>query len=75
MTFPCTVTIVPFWPEGWAAQAGGFPAMTLPMGFLMKDVVMLAVSFYLLKQDLKKLAAVESVEEFREVTTVRQGQI
>ena len=55
VTFLCTVTIIPFWPEGWAAQAGGFPAMTLPMGFLMKDVALLAVSFYLLKQDVSRL--------------------
>src|SRR5262249_1998973 len=34
------------------ASAGGFPAMTGNVPFLMKDVVLLAVSFYLLKQDL-----------------------
>lgn len=59
LTFFCTITIIPFFHEGWAAAAGGFPAMTLPMGFLMKDVVLLAVSFYLLKQDLN-LASAES---------------
>ncbi len=32
--------------------AGGFPAMVGNVAFLMKDVVLLAVSFYLLKQDL-----------------------
>ena len=31
---------------------GGFPAMTGNIPFLMKDVVLLAVSFYLLKQDV-----------------------
>lgn len=61
-TFLCTVTIIPFWHDGWAAQGGGFPAMTLPMGFLMKDVVLLAVSFYLLKHDLLHFAAAESAE-------------
>jgi uncharacterized membrane protein YkgB len=66
-TFLCTVTIIPFWPEGWAAQAGGFPAMTLPMGFLMKDVVLLAVSFYLLRQDLQRLAATESADDLSEM--------
>lgn len=39
-------------PEGWAASAGGFPAMTGNVPFLMKDVVLLAVSVYLLKQDV-----------------------
>ena len=62
MTFLCTVTIIPFFPDGWAAPAGGFPAMTLTMGFLMKDVVLLAVSFYLLKQDLASLASAEPVD-------------
>lgn len=61
-TFLCTVTIIPFFPEGWAAAAGGFPAMTLPLGFLMKDVVLLAASFYLLKQDLRKLASAERID-------------
>jgi hypothetical protein len=42
----------PFMPEGWDAAAGGFPAMTGNVPFLMKDVVLLAVSVYLLKQDV-----------------------
>ena len=37
-------------------EAGGFPIMTLPLGFLMKDVLFLAASFYLLKQDLVRAA-------------------
>jgi uncharacterized membrane protein YkgB len=52
VTFLTTVTIIPFMPGGWAASAGGFPAMTGNIPFLMKDVVLLAVSFYLLKQDV-----------------------
>jgi uncharacterized membrane protein YkgB len=51
-TFIGTVTIIPFMPNGWAESAGGFPAMTGNVPFLMKDVVLLAVSIYLLKQDL-----------------------
>jgi uncharacterized membrane protein YkgB len=39
-------------PDGWAPSACGFPAMVGNVAFLMKDVVLLAVSFYLLKQDL-----------------------
>jgi uncharacterized membrane protein YkgB len=27
-SFVATVTIIPFMPDGWAASAGGFPAMT-----------------------------------------------
>jgi len=49
--FVGTVTIIPFMPDGWAASAGGFPAMTEKVAFLMKDLVLFAVSFYLLKQD------------------------
>jgi uncharacterized membrane protein YkgB len=55
-SFVCTVTIIPFMPGGWAASAGGFPAMTGNVPFLMKDIVLLAASFYLLKQDLLRVA-------------------
>jgi uncharacterized membrane protein YkgB len=34
-TFITTVTIIPFMPDGWAASAGGFPAMTGNVPFLM----------------------------------------
>jgi uncharacterized membrane protein YkgB len=54
-TFIATVTIIPFMPDGWDVAAGGFPAMTGDVPFLMKDVVLLAVSFYLLRQDLVRL--------------------
>ena len=43
-------------PDGWDASAGGFPAMTGNVPFLMKDVVMLAASFYLLKQDVMRVS-------------------
>ena len=52
VTFILTVTIIPFMPNGWAPSAGGFPAMAGNVPFLMKDVVLLAVSIYLLKQDI-----------------------
>ena len=54
VTYIGTITIIPFLPGAWAAEAGGFPIMTLPLGFLMKDVLFLAASFYLLKQDLMR---------------------
>ena len=57
LTFITTVTIIPFMPDGWAPSAGGFPAMVGNVAFLMKDVVLLAVSFYLLKQDVVRVAA------------------
>ena len=56
-TFITTITIIPFMPDGWAPSAGGFPAMVGNVAFLMKDVVLLAVSFYLLKQDVVRAAA------------------
>ena len=64
-SFIATVTIIPFMPNGWAASAGGFPAMTGNIPFLMKDVVLLAVSFYLLKQDVLRvsLAAARPVSD------------
>jgi uncharacterized membrane protein YkgB len=67
-SFIATVTIIPFMPDGWAASAGGFPAMTGNVPFLMKDVVLFAASFYLLKQDVVRasLSAAER-RELREV--------
>jgi|SRR5215469_8862547 len=56
ITFTGTVTIIPFMPDGWDASAGGFPAMTGNVPFLMKDVVLLAASFYLLKQDVMRVS-------------------
>jgi hypothetical protein len=49
-----TSTIIPFFPNGWEPSAGGFPAMTEHVAFLMKDLVLLAVSVYLLRQDLMR---------------------
>ncbi len=53
-TFVTTVTIIPFMPNGWAASAGGFPAMVGNVPFLMKDVVLFAASIYLLRQDVMR---------------------
>jgi uncharacterized membrane protein YkgB len=55
-TFVATVTIIPFMPNGWD-PAAGFPAMAGNVPFLMKDVVLLAASIYLLKQDLVRVYA------------------
>ena len=54
VTFIGTTGIIPFLPDAWAREAGGFPIMTLPLGFLMKDILFLAASFYLFKQDLMR---------------------
>jgi uncharacterized membrane protein YkgB len=58
-TYVATVTIIPFFPDAWAAPAGGFPAATLPYLFLMKDIVLLSASVYLLKQDILRASATE----------------
>src|SRR6202521_5145638 len=55
VTFIMTVTIIPFMPNGWAASAGGFPAMAGNVPFLMKDVVLFAASVYLLRQDVLRV--------------------
>ncbi|SDS53708.1 YkgB family protein [Bradyrhizobium canariense] len=60
-TYVATVTIIPFFPDAWAAPAGGFPAATLPFLFLMKDIVLLAASVYLLKQDILRASSTERV--------------
>jgi uncharacterized membrane protein YkgB len=56
ITFIGTVTIIPFLPDAWADEAGGFPLMHLTAGFLLKDLLFLAVSFFLLQQDLTRSA-------------------
>lgn len=56
-TFVGTSTIIPFLPDAWAKAGGGFPIMTLPLGFLFKDFLYLAVSVCLLERDLKLAAA------------------
>ena len=70
-TFVTTVSIIPFMPDGWDAAAG-FPAMQGNVAFLMKDVVFLAVSVYLLKQEVARASrpAAEG-REGREVDSLR----
>src|SRR5713101_8175942 len=71
-SFVSTTTIIPFMPGGWAASAGGFPAMTETVAFLMKDFVLLAVSFYLLKQDLVRLSLVAYRETVSSATATSE---
>ena len=54
-TYIATFTILPFVPDAWDAAAGGFPAMTMNSAFLLKDLVLLVVSVYLLKQDVARV--------------------
>ena len=56
--FIATTTIIPFIPNGWAPSAGGFPAMTETVAFLLKDLVLLAASVYLLRQDVIRASVV-----------------
>jgi len=72
-SFIATITIIPFMPNGWAASAGGFPAMTGTTAFLMKDLVLLAVSFYLLRQDVAKVYSGEASTEPHEGTLHKEG--
>ena len=74
ITFLCTVTIIPFMPDGWAASAGGFPAMVGNVAFLMKDVVLLAVSFYLLKQDVLRVASATSIDALTTASRTAQAR-
>jgi uncharacterized membrane protein YkgB len=54
-TFIATITVFPFVPDAWDPAAGGFPSMTINSAFLLKDLVLLAVSVYLLKQDARRV--------------------
>lgn len=75
-SFIATFTILPFFPNSWEPSAGGFPAMTRNGAFLMKDLVLLAVSLYLLKQDVLRASArkqgkIEASLRTPELTTLR----
>jgi hypothetical protein len=71
VTFLFAVTIIPFMPDGLAPSVGGFSAMVRDVAFLVKDVVLFAASFYLLKHDLVKanMAAKSENEMSAGVTT------
>jgi uncharacterized membrane protein YkgB len=72
--FVATITIIPFIPNGWAPSAGGFPAMTENVSFLMKDLVLLAASFYLLRQDVLRVASArEPLGDRRDAATVNES--
>ncbi len=60
-TYVATFTIFPFAPGGWDEAAGGFPSMSATGAFLLKDLVLLAVSFYLLKQDASRMIAARTL--------------
>ena len=74
-SFIATLTIIPFMPDGWAPSAGGFPAMTEKVAFLMKDLVLLAASLYLLRQDvLRAASARELYRDLQDAATVKEGR-
>src|ERR1700745_1828915 len=75
VTFMMTVTIIPFMPNGWAASAGGFPAMVGNVPFLMKDVVLLAVSVYLLKEDVMRVLEERGVPMSLPITPAARTQL
>ncbi|HEX4550111.1 YkgB family protein [Pseudomonas sp.] len=54
MTFLVTLTMIFTTPDGWEASAGGFPAMGGASSFLLKDLILLAGSFVLLKRAIVK---------------------
>src|SRR5262249_29692408 len=55
VTFLTTVTIIPFMLGGWDPFAG-FTSLAGNVPFMLKDVVLLAASLYLLKQDVERIA-------------------
>jgi len=62
-SFIATTTIIPFMPNGWAPSSGGFPAMTEKVAFLLKDLVLFAVSFYLLRPDVIRLSLIRAASD------------
>jgi uncharacterized membrane protein YkgB len=73
-SFIATSTIIPFMPDGWAASAGGFPAMTERVAFLMKDILLLTASFYLLNQDVARVARSSEVSsEYQKAAILKES--
>lgn len=58
-TYASTTSIILFLPDAWAPEAGGFPSITMTSGFLFKDIVLFAASFYLFKQDVVRALSCE----------------
>ena len=71
-TFFATFTIMPFAPGAWDAAAGGFPAMTIVSGFLLKDLVLLVVSVYLLRQDVARVIEARGSADQRDTRSFRK---
>jgi uncharacterized membrane protein YkgB len=71
-SFIATTTIIPFMPDGWAASAGGFPAMTERVAFLMKDILLFAASVYLLKQDVARVALAREVSSEYQKSSLKE---
>jgi uncharacterized membrane protein YkgB len=69
-SFIATTTIIPFMPDAWAASAGGFPAMTERVAFLMKDLVLLTVSVYLLRQDVIQSSPIKTAPSNSKATVL-----
>ncbi len=59
VTFATTVTLFFFLPGVFEASAGGFPAISGTGGFLLKDTVLLAASFFCLAESV---TAVQSTD-------------
>ena len=74
-SFIATFTILPFFPNGWEPSAGGFPAMTEHVAFLMKDLVLLAASFCLLRQDVLRAASVREPYRGRQNLATIKGRL
>ena len=67
-TYASTASIILFLPDAWAPEAGGFPSITMTSGFLAKDVVLFAASFYLLKQDIVRTSNYQETPTYKETT-------
>jgi len=73
-SFIATSTIIPLLPDGCAASAGGFPAMTEHVAFLMKDLVLFAASFHLLKEDAIRASELSALSEVEKIWSRDEAQ-
>jgi uncharacterized membrane protein YkgB len=56
ISFSASITVMPLMSARWVASATGFPSMATSIAFPMKDLVLLAASIYLLRQDVMRVS-------------------
>ena len=63
LLYLASITILPFIQGAWTAWAGRLPPMATNIAFVMVDLGLMAVSIYLLRQDVMRVSLAATVSE------------